>query len=274
MALSTRTCENAYSPRIFTSGVLILLFINKKVIVTGANRSIGQSIALAFAKEGADVVISYRSDETGAKETEAKIKEFGRRSLALYADFAEMQSISEFATAAIDFLGGIDILVNNAGMLARENLFEIEAEKMQKVFQVNTIAPLYLTQICSKHMITYNIQGNIINISSIAGSITMHKSIAYGSSKAAVNKWTRHAALNLATKGIRVNTIAPGVIASGMNETTEDSNPELWNYYMENTPLKKAGTPQDIAEMCLYLASEKANFITGKIYEIDGGYVI
>lgn len=249
-------------------------FINKKVIVTGANRSIGQKIALAFAEQGADVAISYRSDALGAEQTTQLIKEKARSAQAIYADFAEMDQVFNFAQQAINYLGHVDILVNNAGMLCRETLMELSPEKMQEVFQVNTIAPLYLTQLCAKDMIVKETKGCIINISSIGGVLTMPKGIGYGASKAALNKWTKNAALNLAEYGIRVNTIAPGVIEAGMNEDTAKNNPELWQYYLRNIPLHTPGAPQDIADMTLFLASEKARWITGKIFEVDGGHIL
>lgn len=251
-----------------------MLFKNKKVIITGANRSIGREMALGFAKEGADVVISYRSDKRGALETLSDIKKFSNHAEAFYVDFEDLSEIERFAGCAIDTLNGVDILVNNAGMLARETFFEITPEKLQLVFQINTIAPLYLTQLCTKHMIDNDVKGNIVNISSIAGTTTMPKGIGYASSKAALNKWTQNAALHLAAHGIRVNTVSPGVIKSGMNETTAQTNPELWAQYLSQIPLKQTGTPVDVANMVLFLASDKAKWITGKIFEVDGGHVL
>ncbi|KTD70811.1 SDR family NAD(P)-dependent oxidoreductase [Legionella tucsonensis] len=249
-------------------------FKEKKIIVTGANRSIGQRIAIAFAEQGADVVISYRSDTKGAKETVQAIKATGRNAKAFYADFSKMEHVSTFAEQAIGYLGDVDILVNNAGMLCRETICELDPEKMQQVFQVNAVSPLYLAQLCAKNMIEKGKKGCILNISSISGIMTMTKGIGYGASKAALNKWTKHAALDLARYGIRVIAIAPGVIEAGMNENTASSNPELWQYYVSNIPLQRPGTPDDIANMVLFLASDKANWITGKVIAVDGGHVL
>ena len=249
-------------------------FKGKKVIVTGANRSMGRRMAVMFAEQGADVVISYRSDKTGAEKTVEAIKATGGNGLALHADFSQMENVTTFAEEAISQLGGVDILVNNAAMLCRETLFELPPEKMQKVFQVNTISPLYLLQLCTKNMVENKSKGCVLNISSIGGIMTMPKGIGYAASKAAMNKWTKNAALNLAEYGIRVNAIAPGVIESGMNENTVESNPKLWEYYINSIPLKKTGTPEDIANMAVFLASEKAAWITGKIFEVDGGHVL
>lgn len=249
-------------------------FKNKKIIVTGANRSIGQKIALAFAEQGADIVISYRNDAAGAEKTVQAINVLGQQGTAICADFSRMEDIASFAQQAIAHLGRVDILINNAGMSCRETLLDLSAERMQQVFQTNTIAPLYLSQLCAKHMVEKEIKGCIVSISSISGAMTMPKGIGYGASKAALNKWTKHAALDLSKYGIRVNAVAPGVIEAGMNQDTAVSNPELWKYYVSNIPLQRPGTPDDIANMVLFLASEKANWITGKIFEVDGGHVL
>jgi len=222
-------------------------FIDKKVIITGANRSMGRKMALTFAEQGADVVISYRSDKSGAEETLEAIKATGHDALALYADFSQMENVAAFAEGAIAHLGHVDILINNAGMLCRETLFELSPEKMQQVFQVNTISPLYLLQLCTKNMIEKKIKGCVLNISSISARITMPKGIGYAASKAAMNKWTQNAALDLAEHGVRVNTIAPGVIESGMNQDTATSNPELWDYYISNIPLTPSAAPRNAA---------------------------
>ncbi|MCD6046197.1 MAG: dehydrogenase with different specificity related to short-chain alcohol dehydrogenase [Gammaproteobacteria bacterium] len=249
-------------------------FLNKKVIVTGANRSMGREMALAFAQEGADIVISYRNDEAGAKETVAAIEKIGQKATAFYADFSQMENIAAFAEKAIAELGQVDILINNAGVTSRERLLDLPPEKMQQTFQTNAIAPLYLLQLCARSMIEQTIAGCIINISTIASTTTLPRGIVYAASKAAMNKWTQNAALDLAAHSIRVNAIAPGLIAAGMNENTETENPQQWATFLNRIPLGKAGQPRDIVNMALFLASEEANWITGKIIEVDGGQVL
>lgn len=251
-------------------------FKGQKVIVTGANRSMGQQMAVDFAKEGADVVISYRSSPEGAAETVDMIKADCGNAIALHADFSRMENVQSFATEALAHLGGVDILINNAGMLCRERLFDLSPEKMQAVFQVNTVSPLYLSQLCAKNMVENKCQGCIINISSVSATTTATngRGVGYAASKAAMNKWTENTALDLADHGIRVNTIAPGVIEAGMNENTVNTDPELWNYYLSKIPLKRTGTPKDIANMALFLASDEGGWITGKIFEVDGGHAL
>ncbi len=250
-------------------------FLGKKVIVTGANRSMGQDAAIAFAKQGADVAISYRSDKTGAEKTVHTIEALGRKACAFYADFSEMKNVAAFAEQAIAYLGGVDVLVNNAGILLRQPLLELSVEQMQRVFQINTIAPLYLTQQCAANMVSHNSKGCIINISSISGEVTMPNRIGYAASKAAMNKWTKNAALDLAEQGIRINAIAPGVIEAGMNENTVKTDPDLWAQHQRRIPLGRAGKPDDITQMILFLASnQKASWITGKVFTVDGGQVL
>lgn len=247
-------------------------FKDKKIIITGANRSIGQKMALEFAEQGADIVISYHHDLPGAEATVQAIKAMGRDAWALQADFTHMENIASFAKAAIEYLGHVDILVNNAGTLCRESILDLAPEKMQQVFQINTVAPLYLLQLCARNMIQHNIKGVILNISSISGNMCFPKRTGYAASKAAMNKFTQNAALDLGEYGIRVNAIAPGVLETGMNEDTARTNPALWQERLNDIPLKRAGTAADIANMALYLASDKANWITGKIFEVDGGH--
>ena len=249
-----------------------MLFENKKVIVTGAGQSIGRKIAEQFAGEGADVLISYRSNESNAQEVVAAINKTGVRGFSLAADFAQNGAVEHFFKTALNLLGSVDILINNAGVLSRETLLTLEPAKLQTVYQVNTLAPLILAQHCALHMIENKVSGGIINISSISGQVTMKKGIAYASSKAALNKWTENAAIDLAPFGIRVNAVAPGVVESGMNATTKTDNPELWQYYQQRIPLGKMGAPTDIASMVLYLASHQADWITGKIFDVDGGH--
>lgn len=249
-------------------------FKDKKVIVTGAGRSIGKTIALDLAREGADIVISYRSNEPGAAATVEEIKRLGRQACCIHADFSNNKEVDAFAHQAIDFLGHVDCLVNNAGMLFRDKFLEITPENLSTVYQVNTIAPFYLMQMVAKDMIAKKVKGSIVNISSIAGTFTFTQGLGYASSKAAMNKMTQNAALELAPHQIRVNVVAPGVIEAGMNETTATTNPELWAKYCQGIPLNRPGTPKDISQATCFLLSDDANWMTGKIIEVDGGHVL
>ena len=159
-------------------------------------------------------------------------------------------------------------------MLNRKLFFEITPDELHNILSVNTVAPFYLLQLCAKNMLENTIKGNIVNISSIAGISTFSRGLAYATSKAAVNKFTQNSALELAKHGIRVNTVAPGVIEAGMNAETKSNNPELWQEYQQKIPLSRTGIPEDVAEAVLFLASDSANWVTGKVLEVDGGHVL
>ena len=202
------------------------------------------------------------------------MKKLGVNAACYFADFSKTEAVIEFGENAIEYLGGIDLLVNNAGMLARDTIFEITPERMLTVFQVNTVAPFALLQHCAKDMVANKVKGSIVNISSIAATYTQPRGVAYASSKASMNKFTQNAVRELAEYNIRVNTVAPGVIASGMNETTEVANPTVWEEYSNNIPMKRMGNPGDIANAVLFLLSDGASWVTGKIIEVDGGQVL
>lgn len=250
-------------------------FQGKKVIVTGiTGESIGAQTTKQFLQAGAEVVISYRSDDRMAKQLSEIAEAAGTRCHAFYADFSSMDNVKQFAEQAIQALGHVDVLVNNAGLLYRDKILDITPEMIETVFQVNSMAPLYLAQLCAQDMQNKDIKGNIVNISSIAGCRTFTRGVVYAASKAAVNKWTENAALNLAEHGIRVNAIAPGVIESGMNQNTAQTDPELWAKFTQGISLGRPGTPEDIANSVLFLASDKAGWITGEILSVDGGHVL
>tara|TARA_A100001015_G_scaffold221912_1_gene249843 strand:- start:111 stop:869 length:759 start_codon:yes stop_codon:yes gene_type:complete len=246
----------------------------KKAIVTGANRSIGQATAIALAQAGADVVITYRSDQAGAQKTVDAIESLGQKALSLHVDFSSLAAVEPFAEKAFAFLGQVDILINNAAMLARDSFLELAPATMQQLFQVNTIAPMRLSQLCAQKMIADELAGSIINISSISASMTFPHGVGYAATKAALNKWTQNAALDLAQHGIRVNAVAPGFVEAGMNQDTASTAPLKWKQFVEAIPLGRTGQPRDIASMVLFLLSHEAQWITGKVFEVDGGHVL
>lgn len=234
---------------------------NKKAIVTGANRSIGKAIALAFAREGADVAISYRSDEKGANETIREIENLGRRGKAFYADFLQAESTEIFFRNALEFLGSLNILVNNAAGYNTAKLLDIKISEFEDLLQLGVTVPMILTQLSAKHMIENGINGVILNISSISGNRPYKQRVAHSTAKSALNMLTQVTALELAPYNIRVNAIAPGNTPyEGDVETNAD-----------NIPLKRVGKPEEQAAAAVFLASEQASWITGQIITIDGG---
>lgn len=244
---------------------------NKKAIITGAGGSIGRAIALALAPLCSEIIISYHNDTNGAQETLRQLAELGVNATALCVDFSKPQDIAPFVAKALDQLKTVDILVNNASMISREQLFQLTAEKMTTVFQVNTLAPLYITQLCAQNMCDHETKGSIINISSIASIRTFGRGCVYAASKAALNKLTENLSLELAPLGIRVNAIAPGVIEAGMNANTKQTDKARWDALLTKIPLKRYGSPEDISHLVAFLVSDKASWISGKVFQIDGG---
>ena len=177
--------------------------LGKKAIVTGANRSIGKAIAILFAQEGADVVISYRTDPDGAEKTVKLIEEKGRKGKALYADFSETEGVRHFFHLAIDVLGQVDILVNNAASYTTESFLDLDVKIFEYLLKIGVSAPMVLTQLSAKNMIDRKQPGSIINISSISGIRPYANRTAPSAAKAALNMLTCSTALELAQYNIR-----------------------------------------------------------------------
>lgn len=238
----------------------------KKVIVTGANRSIGKAIALLFAKEGAELVISFRSDQKGADETISSIKNANGKANALYADFSTHEGVEQFYRECLSILGHVDILVNNAGGYNTLSFFELKPNDFEQLLQVTLMTPFFLSQLVAKGMVQKQIKGNIINISSISGIRPTMNRVAHASGKAALNMLTQTMALELAQYGIRVNAIAPGY--TPYKESSE------FDPAINDIPLGRAGLPSDQASTALFLATEESSWMTGQILTVDGGHSI
>lgn len=238
----------------------------KKVIVTGANRSIGKGIALLFAKEGAELVISYRSDKKGAEETAQFIRQANGIVKAVHADFSTCNGIEQFYQESINILGYVDILVNNAGGYNTLGFFELTPQDFEQLLQVTLMTPFFLSQLVAKGMVQRQTKGNIINISSISGTRPTMNRVAHASGKAALNMLTQAMALELAKHGIRVNAIAPGY--------TPYEESSQFDPIIGDIPLGRAGLPNDQASTALFLATEESSWMTGQILTVDGGHSI
>ena len=239
----------------------------KVAIVTGAGRGIGAATALALAEAGADVVLASRTREQ-LDAVAAQAREFGRRTVVVPTDVVENEALEALAQTAIDELGRIDIVVNNAGGTMPRPFMDTSPGYLERAFHFNTTSAFVLSKAAAPHMLQQG-EGSIVNISSAIGRLRDRGFVAYGTAKAALSHMSRLMAADLAPK-IRVNAIAVGSIATSALETvlTDDA---IRNEMVAGTPLKRLGEADDIALCALYLASPASSFVTGKLFEIDGG---
>lgn len=240
---------------------------DKKVaLVTGASRGIGKACALELAKAGYDVIVNYAGNEEAAASTVTEIKELGVNAVSMKFDVSDKDAVNNAIEKIVVDFGRIDVLVNNAG-ITKDGLFiRMNAEAWEAVINTNLNSAYYVTQPISKIMIKQR-SGCIINMSSIAGVYGNAGQANYSAAKAGMIGFTKALAKELASRGIRVNAIAPGFIQTDM---TKDLNTEK---IVEAIPLKKLGTPEDIAKTVKFLA-EDATYITGQVIGVDGGLVI
>ncbi|WP_158734742.1 SDR family NAD(P)-dependent oxidoreductase [Alteribacillus sp. YIM 98480] len=240
----------------------------KVVLVTGGSRGIGAQMVRDFSDQGAAVAIASRNIEK-CMELSEELQGKGRKAIAIQCDVSNMDEISAMFKKTMEEFGKIDILVNNAGVNTTKPATEVTEEDYDYIFDVNMKGLFFCCQQAAKIMIEQN-AGKIINISSVGG-IKPYKRIApYTASKAAVIHLTKSLASEWARYGIFVNSIAPGLISTEINEK-EMENEEWLEKILKTIPLRKLGEPKDISSIALYLASDMAKYVTGQTFSIDGG---
>jgi 3-oxoacyl-[acyl-carrier protein] reductase len=241
-------------------------FEKRTAIITGASQGIGQAIALAFAEEGAQTVLIDIVEPT---ETLQLIGD--RPSTYIHADVADRSHAEKAATAARELYGSVDVLVNNAGIISRDSFVDLQHDEWNKIMQVN----LGGTFNCCKAVVPLMIDaggGKIVNVSSIAGKIgDITASPAYGTSKGAINTLTKSMARQLADHHINVNAVAPHAIKTPMSDQWSE---EKRKAVIDAIPLKRLGKPEEVAAAVLFLASHDADFITGEIIDVNGGFLM
>jgi NAD(P)-dependent dehydrogenase (short-subunit alcohol dehydrogenase family) len=245
----------------------------KNVIVTGSGTGIGREIALEFAREGANVVFHYSHSANGAKSGVEEAKKCGVKSVALQADFSNLDDVLKLGDDAIAFLGKIDILVNNAGISFNKPFLKVEPEQFKKMYDVNIRAQFFLTQTIIRNMIEHGKGGAICNITSIHGVSGAPEHSVYAGTKGAIIAYTRSLAVELAHKGIRVNAVAPGCIPveNYINDIPNYNAKELENAVKDKIPVGRSGKPIEIAKLAVFLCSDEAEFIVGQTIIADGG---
>jgi len=240
---------------------------DRVAIVTGAGRGIGRGCALAFAEAGADVVCAARTVEQ-IEETAAMVRERGRRAIAVPTNVVRTSDLENLVETAAKELGRIDVLVNNAGGWPPKPALQEDEEGLEKAFRFNVVQAFTLTRLCAPRMVEGG-GGSVVNISSRAASMVQTAFVAYGAAKAALNMMTRNVAAELAPK-VRVNAIESGGIETDALKVVL-TNETIRQQLEGNTPMKRVGQVEDIAACALYLASPASAWVTGKVFEIDGG---
>ena len=246
----------------------------KKALVTGASRGIGRGIALALAKQGAAVAVNYRSSKDKAETVVAAIREMGCDSLAVQADVSQKEEVAVMIEKVMAELGGIDILVNNAGIAIFKSLDQLTEEDWDKTLAVNLKSQFLCTRAVAPIMEKQK-WGRIINIASIASGgvgVGFLNLAHYCASKGGVVALTEELALELSPRGINVNAIGPGVIDTDMTAALK-GDPKTMMGLMARIPKKRLGKPTDIGAAAAFLASEEADYITGTILYVDGGWL-
>jgi len=249
-----------------------MILEGKVAIVTGGGAGIGKAIALRLAEEGADVVIGD-IDETAARAVAGQIEALGRRAAAVRTDVTRKPEIEALVDTARQ-LGPIDILINNAGVEEITPLLEIPEAEWDRTLDTNLKGVFLCTQVVAHQMIADGRGGRVVNLGSIAGIMPPRKVPHYASSKGAVHTLTKQMALELAPHDITVNTVAPGVIRNGLSTQHSLADPERAARIASGIPLGRVGSLRDISHAVLFLVSEEADYITGVVLPVDGGFLL
>lgn len=243
------------------------LLENKTAIITGATRGIGRGIAVEFAKQGANVAFTYNSSVDAATALEKELNDLGVKAKGYQSNAAEFDTAQELAKEVLAEFGSIDVLINNAGITKDNLLMRISEEDFDKVIEVNLKSVFNLTKAVIRPMMKQR-AGSIINMSSVVGLKGNAGQANYAASKAGIVGFSKSVALELGSRNIRSNVIAPGFIETEMTAKLDEAVVQGWR---DSIPLKRGGTPEDIANACVFLASDMSSYITGQTLSVDGG---
>ena len=244
--------------------------MNKLAIITGGTRGIGKQIALTFAKEGYNIAINYRTENEDLKNTKKEIEENNVKCFTFQGDVTNFKDCEQFVKQIVEEFGNIDVLVNNAGITRDTLLMRMKEEDFKQVIDTNLIGTFNVT----KNVISYMMKarsGRIINISSVVGISGNAGQTNYSASKAGIIGFTKSLAKEVASRNITVNAVAPGFIETQMTDVLKD---DIKEEIAKKIPLKRMGTPQDVANVVKFLASSDSSYITGQVIHIDGGMLM
>jgi len=243
------------------------LLEGKTTIITGASRGIGRGIAIIFAEQGANIAFTYSSSVDAALELEKELNALGVKAKGYQSNAADFDQAQELAAEVLKEFGTIDVLINNAGITKDNLLMRISEEDFDRVIEVNLKSVFNLTKAVIRPMMKQR-KGSIINMSSVVGVKGNAGQTNYAASKAGIIGFSKSVALELGSRNIRSNVIAPGFIETEMTAKLDDSTVDGWR---KAIPLKRGGTPEDIANACVFLASDMSAYITGQTLNVDGG---
>ena len=243
------------------------LLQNKTALITGASRGIGKGIATVFAEHGANVAFTYSSSKVAANELESELKTLGVKAKGYQSNAADFEQAHELVENVLADFSTIDVLINNAGITKDNLLMRITEEDFDKVIEVNLKSVFNLTKAVQRTMLKHR-YGSIINMSSVVGIKGNAGQSNYSASKAGIIGFSKSIALELGSRNIRCNVIAPGFIET---EMTAQLSEEVVAGWRAGIPLRRGGTPNDVANTCVFLASDLSSYITGQVINVDGG---
>lgn len=243
------------------------LLQDKNVIITGASRGIGRGIAIIFADHGANVAFTYSSSEAPAIELENELTAKGVKAKAYKSNAGSFEEAEKLVADVLEDFGGIDVLINNAGITKDNLLMRMGEADFDTVIEINLKSVFNMTKAVQRTMLKQR-NGSIINMSSVVGVKGNAGQANYAASKAGMIGFTKSIALELGSRNIRCNAIAPGFIETEMTDKLDEKTVQGWR---DGIPLKRGGTPQDVANACLFLASDMSAYITGQVLNVDGG---
>lgn len=244
-----------------------MLFNKKTVLITGASRGIGSGIARVFAQNGANVAFTYSSSEAPALALQEELSKLGVTVKAYKSDASSFEACEKLASEVMSDFDSLDALINNAGITKDNLLMRMSEEDFDKVIEVNLKSVFNMTKAFQRVFLKQR-NGSIINISSIVGVKGNAGQANYAASKAGMIGFTKSIALELGSRNIRANVIAPGFIETEMTDKLDEAVVEQWR---AGIPLKRGGTPEDVANACLFFASDLSSYITGQVLLVDGG---
>lgn len=243
------------------------LLTGKTAIITGASKGIGKGIAVAFAKAGANVAFTYLSSVEKGQALEEELKQYGTGVKGYRSDASKMEDAEALVANVVEEFGGVHVVVNNAGITKDTLLMRMTEEDFNRVIEVNLNSVFNMTKAVQRTFLKQR-SGSIVNISSVVGVKGNAGQANYAASKAGIIGFTKSVALELGSRNIRCNAIAPGFIETEMTAVLDEKTVQSWR---DGIPLKRGGTPEDVANACLFLASDMSAYVSGQVLNVCGG---